>query len=63
MFVEFDLQTHLTDMEARITTAVAKTGERIDKIDARVTRLESWRNYLVGAWGVISTYATYKWAK
>lgn len=64
MNVEFDLQTHLAGMEARIVEEV-RTNKKdlqdgLDKLDARVDKLESWRNYLAGAWAVVLMGVGYK---
>lgn len=60
---EFDLQTYLKQMEDRITSAVTDVGLQVEGLDTRVQSLEKWRNYLAGAWAVVTALFTYKVAK
>lgn len=69
--VEFDLQRHLADMEKRqtdyMTDRFDKLEQKFDAVEVRVRNLENWRNYLAGAWVVITAGWGYvikgQWAK
>jgi hypothetical protein len=64
MDFQFDPQTYLMQMEGRIIEEVRANKKEfrtaLTEQDRRIDKLESWRNYLAGAWGVIAGLGLYK---
>jgi hypothetical protein len=64
MDFQFDPQTYLMQMEGRIIEEVRANKKEfrnaLEEQDARLDKLESWRNYLAGAWAVVAAFGAYK---